>query len=130
MTLSFYTSGPQKQSDTHSELRKTGVLTKKQAHLAMNILLQLHHKSPCLVFILDTHLGRQARNHPCVPRQALARGTPDGVELLDWGWRRSAPGKRVAELAAYRCTELEHVQFWRATELGFRPHSPPCCTVC
>lgn len=46
-----------------------------------------------LGFILDTRLGSQARNHPFVPRQALARETPDGAELLDWGWRRSAPGK-------------------------------------
>lgn len=34
-------------------------------------------------------------------------------------------GSGVAELAAYRCTELEHVQFWRATELGFRPLTSP-----
>lgn len=67
---------------------------KNRACLAVNILLLLHHESHYLGFILDTRLGRQARNHSCVPRQALARGTPDGAELLDGGWRRSVPGKQ------------------------------------
>lgn len=56
----------------------------------MNILFLLHQELHSLGFIPETHSGRQAGNHPCVPRQALARAAPDGVELPGWGWRRSA----------------------------------------
>lgn len=93
--IKIYTPGSQKQFGINSEFTKCGALTENQAHLAMNILLLLHHECVTTVylgFILDARLGRQARNHPRVPRQALVRGTPDGAELLDWG--RSAPGKQ------------------------------------
>lgn len=38
-------------------------------------------------------------------------------------------GSGVPEPAARRCTELEHVQFWRAKYVGFRPCSPPRRTI-
>lgn len=64
-------------------------LQKKKA--CSNILLLLE---PCLGPILETCMGRRARNHPRAHRRALATGAPDGAELLGWGWRRRQPGKR------------------------------------
>jgi len=69
------------------------VLKKRLKKKAVTIILLLQR---CLGPILEMHLGRRARNHSCVHRQALATGTPDGAELLEWGWRRRKPGKRGA----------------------------------
>jgi len=73
-------------------------------------------------------LGREARNHPCVPRPAPARGTNSswsGAAGLGLEEERAWEAGPVAR----RCAGLEHGQFWRARELGLRARSPRRCTT-